>query len=168
MNNNNDKKITFPCVNTKLVSIDKLEANDYNPNNVAPHEFKLLRHSIEEDGYTMPIVCFHDKSRDKYVIVDGFHRYKVGLLLNLSELPISVIDKSIKDRMASTIRHNRARGEHQVDLQSDIVAELFKLGWDDKEIGDHLGMQADEVLRLKQKTGIAELFKDHEYTKSWV
>lgn len=157
----------FPCLQTKLVPIGSIEANDYNPNNVAPQQLKLLKHSIQEDGYTMPIVCFHDKKRDTYIIVDGFHRYKVGKMLNLDYLPVSVIDKEIKDRMASTIRHNRARGEHQVDLQANIVAELYSLGWEDSEIGKHLGMQADEVLRLKQKTGITEIFKDHEYSGSW-
>ncbi len=162
-----DKEKMYPCLKTKLVDIELIEANDYNPNNVAPQQLKLLKHSIQEDGFTMPIVCFLDKGKNKYIIVDGFHRYKVGKILKLSQLPISVIDKEIKDRMASTIRHNRARGEHQVDLQSNIVAELFILGWTDQEIGIHLGMQADEVLRLKQKTGIAEIFKNHEYSNSW-
>lgn len=157
----------YPCLNTILVPIEKIEANDYNPNKVAPHQLKLLKHSIVEDGYTMPIVCFYDNSRDKYIIVDGFHRYTVGKSLKLNELPVSIIDKKLKDRMASTIRHNRARGEHQVDLQANLVAELYSLGWEDSEIGKHLGMQADEVLRLKQKTGIADIFKNHEYSKSW-
>lgn len=159
--------IKMPCANTIIVPIEKLVANNYNPNCVAPQELRLLEHSIKEDGLTMPVVCFHNKETDEYIIVDGFHRYTVMKKLKQKFITISIIDKDLKERMASTIRHNRARGEHQVDLQSNIVAELFKLGWSDEEIAKHLGMQADEVLRLKQKTGIAEIFKDHNYSKSW-
>lgn len=166
--NEDEIKKAFPCCNTILVPIEKVEFNEYNPNSVAPPEMRLLQHSIEEDGYTQPIVTIYDKDRDMYVVVDGAHRYKNATKkFKIPMIPIVVIDKEIKDRMASTIRHNRARGEHSVTQVSSIVGELYKLGWTDEEIGKHLGMGADEVLRLKQNTGIAEIFKDHEYSMSW-
>jgi len=160
--------VAFPCLQTKLVPIGKVEYNEYNPNSVAPPEMRLLRHSIEEDGYTQPIVTIYDDERDRYVVVDGAHRYKNAVgKFKIPFVPVVVINKEIKDRMASTIRHNRARGDHNVTQMSAIVAELFSLGWDDESIGKHLGMGPDEVLRLKQNTGMADIFKDHEYTLAW-
>ncbi|WP_295293536.1 ParB/RepB/Spo0J family partition protein [Veillonella sp.] len=162
-----------PVYNIIAVPIEKIRANEYNPNSVAPAEMKLLYDSIKEDGYTMPIVCYYDKDADMYEIVDGFHRYSIMLKYkNIREreggrLPVSVIDKPISGRMASTIRHNRARGAHNVDLMSNIVAELVKMGLSNDWIGKHLGMDADEVIRLKQITGLAALFKDREFSKSW-
>lgn len=162
-----------PVYNIIAVPIEKIRANEYNPNSVAPAEMKLLYDSIKEDGYTMPIVCYYDKGADMYEIVDGFHRYSIMLKYkNIREreggrLPVSVIDKPISGRMASTIRHNRARGSHNVDLMSNIVAELVKMGLSNDWIGKHLGMDADEVIRLKQITGLAALFKDREFSKSW-
>lgn len=165
---NEELSIAFPCINTKLVPIEKVKINDYNPNSVAPPEMRLLQHSIEEDGYTQPIVTIYDKDKDLYIVVDGAHRYKnAQLKFKIPMIPVVVINKNINDRIASTIRHNRARGEHNVALMSGIVAELVMLGWNDEEICKHLGMSPDETLRLKQNTGIAEIFKDHEYSKSW-
>lgn len=155
------------------VPIEKIEPNAYNPNAVAPPEMKLLYESIKEDGYTMPIVCYHDKEKEQYIIVDGFHRYRIMLEhKDIYErengmLPVSVINKSIDHRMASTIRHNRARGTHDVDLMSNIVKELHELGRSDSWISKHLGMDKDEILRLKQITGLAELFKDVNFGKAW-
>lgn len=164
----NEIAIAFPCLKTKLVTVEKVKFNDYNPNHVAPPEMKLLQHSIEEDGYTQPIVTIYDAENDLYIVVDGAHRYRNAIeKFKLKKIPIVVINKEIKDRMASTIRHNRARGEHGVTQMSNIVAELVKLGWADEEIGEHLGMSADEVLRLKQNTGLAEIFKNEEYSKAW-
>lgn len=162
-----EQKLAFPCLFAELVPIEKVQYNEYNPNNVAPPEMKLLKHSIVEDGYTQPIVVIHDEKSDTYIVVDGAHRYKNAVIFKLKYVPIVVIDREIKDRMAATIRHNRARGEHNVSGMSNIVAELILLGWDDIQIGKHLGMGADEVLRLKQNTGLAELFKNHEYSKAW-
>lgn len=163
-----EKKQAFPCLFAKLVPIEKVKFNEYNPNAVAPPEMKLLQHSIEEDGYTQPIVTIYDAESDIYTVVDGAHRYKnASEKFKLPFVPVVVINKEIKDRMASTIRHNRARGEHNVTQMSNIVAELVLLGWQNDEIGKHLGMSADEVLRLKQNTGIAAIFKDHEYSKAW-
>lgn len=162
-----------PVYNVLSVPIEKIRANAYNPNAVAPPEMKLLEVSIWEDGYTMPVVCYYLKDEDIYEIVDGFHRYTV---LKTSKrvfdrenghLPVVVIDKPIGDRMASTIRHNRARGSHNVELMSNIVAELVECGKSDAWILKHIGMDADELLRLKQVTGLASLFKDREFSKSW-
>lgn len=162
-----------PVYNVKAVPIEKIRANEYNPNSVATPEMKLLYDSIKEDGYTMPIVCYYHEEDDMYEIVDGFHRYSIMLkhkdIFDREEgkLPVSVIDKPIGERMASTIRHNRARGSHDVDLMSNIVAELVEMGKTEKWIAKHLGMDLDEILRLKQITGIAALFKDKDFGRSW-
>jgi ParB-like chromosome segregation protein Spo0J len=162
-----------PVYNVKAVPIDKVAANDYNPNSVAPPEMKLLEISIWEDGYTQPVVVVHDEENDKYVVVDGFHRF---LTLKNSDrirerekgmLPVVVLDKAIGDRMASTIRHNRARGTHNVELMSTIVAELVEMGKGDAWICKHIGMSADELLRLKQITGVAALFQNVDFSNSW-
>ncbi|MCO5478413.1 hypothetical protein IGJ28_001487 [Enterococcus sp. AZ091] len=162
-----------PVYNVKSVDIKKVFPNDYNPNSVATPEMKLLYESIKYDGYTMPIVCVYDEVEDKYIIVDGFHRYRVMMEhrdiydRENGMLPVSVIDKPIDQRMASTIRHNRARGSHDVDLMSNIVKELHELGRSDAWIAKHLGMDSDEILRLKQITGLASLFKEHEFSDAW-
>lgn len=161
--------VDLPCLKTILVPYNKVRANDYNPNKVANREMNLLKHSIEEDGFTEAIVTFYDKEQDVYEVVDGFHRY---VILNdkfkCDYIPVVVIEKDIKERMASTIRHNRARGVHQVDLMGELVVKLVKLGWNDDKIAKHLGMEYEEVLRLKQTTGIAEVFKKRKHSKSWV
>lgn len=162
-----------PVYNVRAVPVTKIRANEYNPNKVAPPEMKLLYDSIKEDGYTMPIVCYYNEAEDVYEIVDGFHRYSVMLQhqdiydREGGKLPVSVIDKPIDERMASTIRHNRARGAHDVDLMSNIVAELHKIGRSDAWLSKHLGMDREEILRLKQITGLAEAFKDRDFSWSW-
>ena len=154
------------------VPIEKIQANTYNPNHVAPPEMKLLYDSIKEDTYTMPIVCYYLPDVDKYEIVDGYHRYTVMLThKDICErehglLPVVVIDKPLSDRMASTVRHNRARGTHDINLMTNIVAELKESGMSDAWILKHLGMDAEELLRLKQITGLAALFADKEFTKA--
>lgn len=162
-----------PVYNVRAVPIEKVESNTYNPNAVAPPEMALLETSIWEDGYTQPIVTYYDAERDIYVVVDGFHRY---LTIKNSErirerergmLPVVVIDKEIGDRMASTIRHNRARGTHNIELMSTIVAELVEMGKGDRWICQHIGMSADELLRLKQITGVAALFANRDFSASW-
>lgn len=161
-----------PVYNVLPVPIEKIQANSYNPNAVAPPEMKLLYQSIKEDGYTMPIVCYYLSEIDKYEIVDGFHRYTV--MLKHSDIyerekgmmPVVVIEKDVSNRMASTIRHNRARGSHDIDLMTNIVSELTKAGMGDAWIMKHIGMDADELLRLKQLSGLAELFKNKEFSKS--
>lgn len=157
------------------VKSELVEANDYNPNSVAPPEMKLLQHSIAEDGYTQPIVAYQYSNND-YEVVDGFHRNRVGKeCADVRErvhgyLPVTVInsDRENKaDRIAATIRHNRARGKHKVDAMSEIIQDLAKRNWSDKKIGKELGMEPDEVLRLKQITGLAELFSDQEFSEAW-
>ncbi len=166
-------KFVSPTYNIIAIPLEKIRANEYNPNSVAPDEMKLLYDSIKEDGFTMPVVTFYHPEDDMYEIVDGFHRYTVMLKhkdiydRENGLLPCSVIDKPIGDRMASTIRHNRARGTHSVDLMSNILAELVEMGKSDMWISKHLGMSADEVLRLKQITGLASLFKGNDFCKSW-
>lgn len=156
------------------IPADKVEANDYNPNTVAPPEMRLLQHSIREDGYTQPIVVYDEG--EYYEVVDGFHRNRVGKeCKDVRErvkgyLPVTLInaDRSDRsDRIAATIRHNRARGKHQVTAMSDIVLELSRRNWSDKKIAKELGMEPDEVLRLKQITGLAELFADNEFSEAW-
>lgn len=163
-----------PVYGVRPVPIDKIRANEYNPNHVAPPEMRLLYDSIKQDGYTMPIVCYYNEQEDVYEIVDGFHRYTVMLQHpDIYEreggmLPVSVIDKPLDERMASTIRHNRARGTHDVDLMGNIVAELHKIGRSDAWLAKHLGMDRDEILRLKQITGLAEAFQDNEFSSAWI
>jgi ParB-like chromosome segregation protein Spo0J len=162
-----------PVYNIKAIPVEKLRANEYNPNAVAPPEMRLLYDSILADGYTMPVVVYYHEKDDVYEIVDGFHRYSI--MLRHSDIykrekglmPCSIIEKPIGERMASTIRHNRARGSHNVDLMSNIVAELTEMGKSDRWISRHLGMSTDEILRLKQITGLAALFKYREFSKSW-
>lgn len=157
-----------PVSFVQWVPADQVTANDYNPNAVAPPEMKLLQISIESDGFTQPIVVWQTEAG--YEVVDGFHRHLVGKKLGLSHLPVVVIngDRSDRnDRIASTIRHNRARGKHQVEAMSDIVIELSRRNWSDERIARELGMDADEVLRLKQITGLAEMFADREFSEAW-
>ena len=162
-----------PVYNVKAVPVEKIQANAYNPNAVAPPEMKLLELSIWEDGFTMPVVCYYLPDEDLYEIVDGYHRYivlKTSKRVHAREkglLPVVVIDKDINNRMASTIRHNRARGTHSIDLMVNIVAELVQSGMSDQWIAKHIGMDVDELLRLKQISGLAALFKNHEFSRAW-
>ncbi len=162
-----------PAYGVRAVPFDKIVPNTYNPNTVAPPEMRLLYDSIKEDGYTMPIVCYHDRENDTYIIVDGFHRWRIMrdypdiYEREKGMLPVSVIDKPISGRMASTVRHNRARGTHSVDLMSNIIKELHEVGRSDAWISKHLGMDRDEILRLKQITGLAALFRDTDFGKAW-
>lgn len=160
------------CV--QWIPIAEVVSNDYNPNAVAPPEMKLLEHSILEDGYTQPIVAW--KNDKVYEVVDGFHRNRVGreskqVLSRIhGHLPLAIINperQDRSDRIAATIRHNRARGKHKVEAMSDIVVELKRRNWSDDKIGRELGMDPDEVLRLCQITGLAEVFADQEFSKSW-
>lgn len=162
-----------PVYDVKRVPIEKVTANDYNPNSVAPPEMALLETSIWEDGYTQPVVVVYDQENDSYVVVDGFHRYctlrdsKRIYDREKGMLPVVVLDKDMHDRMASTIRHNRARGTHNIELMSTIVAELVEMGKGDRWICKHIGMSPDELLRLKQITGVAALFQNQDFSESW-
>lgn len=165
-----------PVYEVKAVPLEKIVANSYNPNVVPPPEMKLLELSIWEDGYTMPCVCYYLSDKDLYEIVDGYHRY---LVMKTSKriyerekglLPVTVIHKDISNRIASTIRHNRARGTHSIELMTKIVAELVKSGMSDHWIMRNIGMDRDELIRFKQISGLAELFANKEFNLSedWI
>ncbi|MFG6655034.1 IbrB-like domain-containing protein [Scandinavium sp. M-37] len=154
---------------------EHIAPNDYNPNNVAPPEKKLLLKSLESDGFTQPIVV-HEQKQHQYEIVDGFHRHllaktKSSLKKTLKGyVPVSVLQcdsDEVSGRMASTIRHNRARGRHQINAMSEIVRELSQLGWTDEKMGLELGMDSDEVLRLRQINGLLDMFSDRQFSQAW-
>lgn len=157
----------------RWVPIEQVSPNDYNPNSVAEVEMKLLYHSIKQDGYTQPVVTIWDQEKQCYVIVDGFHRYFVCKTnadireRNKGLLPIVVIEKDINDRMASTVRHNRARGKHSIDGMANMVFSMLDEGWTDEDICNELGMEPGELLRLKHITGFSALFENVEYSKAW-
>lgn len=160
----------------RWVKNDRVHANDYNPNVVAPPEMELLRVSISHDGYTQPIVTMNDEEGDGIEVIDGFHRHRVGKeceeVANLIHgyLPVVTIratQADRNDRIASTIRHNRARGKHRIDAMSEIVVELKRRNWSESRIGKELGMDEDEVLRLCQITGLSELFSDADFSRAW-
>jgi len=166
-------RVKQPIDNMMWMDLKKVEANNYNPNSVAKTELKLLQTSILADGYTQPIVTFYDAEKDKYVIVDGFHRYtccKINKTINErcdGSIPIVVIEKDINDRMASTVRHNRARGKHSVQGMSDMVFKMLDNGMNDSEICNELGMEAEEIVRLKHLTGFSKLFANVDYRQAW-
>lgn len=167
--------VNHPTLNVQLVPAVKVIGNDYNPNKVAPPEMKLLKLSIRKDGLTMPVVVCDtpDNKEHPYTVVDGFHRTTVVQRDNevnkslYGYVPVSRLNKSIEDRITSTVRHNMARGTHQVELSAKLIVLLRKHNWTNVRIGTELGMDADEVLRLKQITGLAEAFKDQEFSESW-
>jgi len=163
----------LPSDHVEWITNDQLHANDDNPNSVAPSEMKLLERSIEADGYTQPIVTWPNNG---YEVVDGFHRHRVGkeseivqkmVMGYLPVVSLAVDRHDLNDRMAATIRHNRARGKHSVAAMSDIVVELKRRFWSDEKIAKELGMEPDEVLRLQQIKGLAFAFKDSEFSESW-
>lgn len=161
----NHNPVDFIC----WEKIENIQPNDYNPNHVAKREMALLYHSIKSDGFTMPVVCYKENEENKRDIVDGFHRYTTHLnYKNISKrdfgrLPISIINKDVNDRMASTIRHNRARGKHEVELQASLVG-MLNAGWDELKIMKELGMTLEEVQRLMGVKGIASEIKGVPYS----
>lgn len=162
-----------PVTKVRYIPISKIKANNYNPNSVASKEMELLHTSITHDGYTQPTVTFYDADRDEYTIVDGFHRYtccaryKDINAMNKGYLPIVVIEKSLAERMASTVRHNRARGKHAVEGMSNIVLQMLKEGMSDAQVCMELGLEVDELIKLKHITGFAKLFEGAKYSDSW-
>ena len=161
-----------PVDYVRWIPADKVKANEYKPNKVASTEMKLLHTSIKLDGYTQPIVAYK-LDNGEYEVVDGFHRNRIGKeYKDINKrihgyLPIVVLDKPLDERIGSTIRHNRARGTHQIRSMSEIVLDLAKAGWSDEEICKKIGMELDEVIKLKQITGLKEAFQNHEFSKSW-
>jgi hypothetical protein len=165
--------LSQPIDNVRWIPVEMVQANDYNPNSVAKNEMRLLYTSISHDGYTQPVVTIYDESIKKYVIVDGFHRYTIMRTnkdiydANNGLLPIVVLKKDINDRMASTVRHNRARGKHSVAGMGQIVFNMLQNGMGDDEICKEIGLEAEELVRLKHVTGFSKLFADTEYSRSW-
>lgn len=159
--------IDHPCLRPKLVHEANVESNDYNPNKVPDPELDLLEKSIEKDGMTMPIVTYL-RDDGQYEIVDGFHRFLV-LTERLGEewVPVSVIDKDIDERMSSTVRHNRARGDHTTELMGSLVESMQEEGLEPEDIAEELGMEKEEVVRLKQVIGAAPMLKSDQYGQSW-
>lgn len=162
-----------PISDLRWVPHEQVEPNSYNPNSVATNEMHLLAHSIRNDGYTQPVVTIWDDERGKYIIVDGFHRWlTMRSCADVREstgglLPIVVIAKDINDRMASTVRHNRARGRHSMDGMANMVFAMLDNGWTDSEVCAELGMEADELVRIKHVTGFSRLFEDVQYQRAW-
>ena len=162
-----------PVDRVRWVPIEMVSPNDYNPNSVAGKEMDLLYTSIKQDGYTQPVVTIHDPKRNRYVIIDGFHRYFTCknnpdiVERNNGCLPIVVLDKNINERMASTVRHNRARGQHSVQGMSNMVFQMLDGGMEDVDICNELGMEPEELLRLKHITGFSKLFEDIDYKRAW-
>ena len=160
--------IKLPCLDVRVVEINDVQSNTYNPNHVAANNMKLLEESIMTNGFCFPVVTIYDPDVEKYVIIDGFHRYLIFRdHLGATQIPIIVLDHDIKQRMAATVQFNRARGMHQVELMGDLVRALVEQGVSDEDISQKLGMELEEVFRLKQITGIVELFKNQIYSKSW-
>jgi ParB-like chromosome segregation protein Spo0J len=163
-----------PVGKVQWVPISKVHANDYNPNAVAKNEMRLLYTSIKHDGYTQPVVTVYDAENDRYVIVDGFHRYTIMMLYaDIREstgglLPVVVLDKPINDRMASTVRHNRARGKHSIKGMASMVFSMLNNGWSDEAICAEIGVEPDELLRLKHVTGFSKLFENVDYRAAWM
>jgi ParB-like chromosome segregation protein Spo0J len=162
-----------PVDAVRWVPVSKVSPNDYNPNSVAIAEMKLLVRSILADGYTQPVVTVYDAEKDLYVIVDGFHRYTVAKTcpevqkLTKGMVPVVVLDKPLADRMAATVRHNRARGRHSVQGMSNLVFQMLSQGMTDEEVCNELGMEPDELVRLKYITGFAKLWESAEFRKAW-
>ncbi len=160
--------IELPCMEPVIVPVDKVMANNYNPNNVSDNNMQLLLQSIIDNGFCFPVVTIYDDTIDRYIVIDGFHRYSIFKdYLEADVIPVVILNHTLAQRMAATVQFNRARGVHQVELMGDLVQALVEQGLEDDEIAKHLGMDIEEVYRLKQITGIAELFKNQVYSKSW-
>lgn len=160
--------ISLPCLEVRIVPMAEVVANNYNPNNVPKNNMLLLQESILTNGFCFPVVTIWDADQERYIIVDGFHRYTILKdYLGVQELPVVVLNHDASQRMAATVQFNRARGVHQVELMGDLVRALSEQGLEDDEIARRLGMELEEVFRLKQITGIAELFKNQTYSRAW-
>ena len=163
------RQIAVPCANTILVRRDLVIANTYNPNHVSDDKMELLRQSIIDNGFAFPIVVIWDDDEQLFVVVDGFHRYLVSgpLWLDMSHVPLAVLNHNAAQRMIATWQFNKARGNHEVDLDADLIRALIQQGMDEEAICQHLGIDLDTVHRYKQITGIAELFLHAQYSMAW-
>lgn len=162
-------KIPVPCANTILVARDLIIANNYNPNFVAKNKMNLLKQSIRDNGFCFPIVTIFDDAEEKFIVIDGFHRKTMGdpVWLDLDYIPLVFVEHDISKRMYATVQFNKARGVHQVDLDADVIRALIEQGKNEDEISIHLGIDIETIHRYKQLTGIADLFKNAEYSMPW-
>ena len=162
-------KILVPCANTLLVRRELVQANTYNPNHVSDDKMELLKQSILDNGFAFPVVTIWDDDEERFVVVDGFHRYLISgpKWLNMAYVPVAVLAHNATQRMVATWQFNKARGSHEVDLDADLIRALIQQGMNESEIMEHLGIDQDTVHRYKQLTGIAELFQNAVYSKSW-
>lgn len=162
-------KIKIPCLAVKLVSRALVIANNYNPNSVSPDKMNLLMQSIMDNGFCFPIVTVFDPETKTYVIVDGFHRRVIcdANWLDIDPVPIVVLDHDLTKRMAATVQFNKARGVHQVDLDAEIVRAMIGQGLTEEEVAARLGLDPESVHRYKQLTGVAEIFRNADYSTSW-
>jgi ParB-like chromosome segregation protein Spo0J len=163
----NTLRIDIPCMDIKLIDVKLLQANNYNPNNVPKDKMGLLKQSIIDNGFCFPIVTIYDDEIEKYIIIDGFHRYTIAQQLKMKEVPIVVLKHEINKRMAATVQFNKARGVHAVDMDAEIIRSLIEQGMSEPDICTHLGIDIETVQRYKSLTGIVELFKNVSYSKSW-
>lgn len=163
------EQVRIPCANTLVVRRDLVQANTYNPNSVSDDKMELLRQSIIDNGFCFPVVVIYDPDLEKFVIIDGFHRYWISGpdWLDMPYVPVVVLDHDISKRMTATWQFNKARGVHQVDLDADLIRALIQQGMPEEQIAEHLGVDLDTVFRYKQVTGIAELFRGAAYSQSW-
>lgn len=162
-------KIEIPCLDVKLVKREMLLANNYNPNFVSGDKMQLLKQSIIDNGFCFPIITIWSDEDEKYIIVDGFHRYTICQpeWLDILDVPIVILKHDIKQRMAATIQFNKARGVHQVDLDAELIRSLIQQNMNEEEISKHLGIDFDTIHRYKSLTGVAELFKNSEWSMPW-
>lgn len=163
------KDVEIPCCNTFLIKRELIQANDYNPNSVSNDKMNLLKESIIDNGFCFPIVVIHDDNKEKFVIIDGFHRYTIlgSDWLEFDYIPAVILEHDISKRMIATVAFNKARGVHSVELDSELIRKLIDQGLEENEIAVKLGIDIDTVFRYKQLTGIAELFKNNSYSTSW-
>ena len=169
VNSRKHGRVEVPCANTVLVSTSLIVANNYNPNYVPKDKMELLRQSILDNGFCFPVVTIWDDEQERFVIIDGFHRSTIGSQdwLGFDYIPLVTLKHSITQRMAATVQFNKARGVHQVDLDAEVIRGLIEQGLSEEEISIHLGLDLETIHRYKQMTGIAELFKNAQYSASW-
>lgn len=169
INSKTHGKILVPCANTIFVNTSLIVANLYNPNSVSPDKMELLKQSIIDNGFAFPVIAIWDDDQERFVVIDVFHRTTIGgpEWLDFDYIPVAVLTHDTSKRMIATMQFNKARGVHQVDLDAEVIRALVKQGLGDEDIATHLGIDLDTVYRYKQITGIAELFRDVEYSTSW-
>lgn len=169
INSRTQGQVLVPCANTLLVKRELVVANTYNPNAVSSDKMELLQQSVLDNGFCFPIVTIWDDADGVFVIIDGFHRSRIGSdeFLDFDYLPVVVLSHDMTKRMAATIQFNKARGVHAIDLDADVVRSLLEQGLTEQEVAQRLGMELDAVHRYKQVAGVAALFANSAYSSAW-